>query len=315
VQGSLIFTALAIDINAADLALGTQAVDVGIIDNNAAAFRIEQGVNLPFIIDTLDPTGAADTHDRCEVNVGLTTRVSANDDYCVRMDGAHAAGNARYTLVERFGLLPQVGAYAVGDNPGFELAGTNAADGNATFYAGGGVRLIDVGGANDQCIVSASGAGSGIASAWDDTVFSTSDEVTIRMGVRLVDVANIRVEAGIGNAPVRAVAADGDQTDTLYFRFDTSIGPNWFVNFEDNNDAAASVNTGVVAAAGVYRLAILVDAALVARFYINGGLVHVTAARTVGRDLGLPYYLLEDLGGAARELVVQAYSISKEFTT
>jgi len=220
----------------------------------------------------------------------------------------------RYGLVETFQQTPGLNAdlanateaTRVPRNRDFEVLGTNATSALVTFgTTTGGIVLTTDTGSNDQIIILPHLDTK--QTAWSQVKWGTENqtewECILRVGASIEDLI---IWAGLKLTNTSVVATDADQ---VFFRFDTVV---------DNWEATTSINgtdtetdTGVVVAVNTtYKLKIAIDENRVARFYINGDLVHTTAALKNDIDL-IPYVGVQTTTTAAKSIGLIKERISR----
>jgi hypothetical protein len=221
----------------------------------------------------------------------------------------------RITLVERFLRRPGVNntldtftasvaaaemLAAMVANKDFEVLGTGASADDVTFDPEGGILLETDASASQQVIVLPHLSTN--QSAWSAVKWGTDREVwwacAIKTAAALADVT----WAGLKLTNTGVVATNDDQA---FFRF-ASTGTIKAVYSIGGTDVSA--DTGVTPAVSTaYRLAIVIDASRIARFYIDGVLVATSTALTDAIDL-IPYVGVE---GNAKSITLRYEAISR----
>lgn len=192
-------------------------------------------------------------------------------------------------------------------DPDFELLGTNAVSGSSAFAAEGGIRLTTAGASADQVILAPHLDAN--QSAWTQVTWGTDKatewECRIVTGASIAD-AIIWAGLKLTNTPV--VATDNDQA---FFRYEAGVNDGEWQAVSSIGGTDTATDTGVVVAVSTaYHLRIAIDAARIARFYVNGVLVATTAALTNAVDL-IPYIGVQSAAVAAKVLDVQGQAISR----
>ena len=290
-----------VDVNAATVDFVTQATDFEVIDNSAAALTISQG--------TRDFLSVVTTNAGEYLAAGAQ---SAGGDTPVVTNGADFFN--RLVLVEDFAQRPLLNAsIGVAANINFELAGTNAADANATFAAGGGISLATAAANNDQMIVRPHQDTN--QTMWNAaSLWNSDDSIIYKVLVRPITVASVRYVVGVKPDP--SDLSDGGDADQMIVRFDTSgttSAVNW-VLITSNNGADTPVDTGVaVTTATNYRIVLAVaPTTRQVSCYINGVLVNTPASNVLRSiDLGEPMYGHQTRTTAAATGVLQKIGCSK----
>lgn len=195
----------------------------------------------------------------------------------------------------------------------FEISGTSCTDIDVAYDADQGLALETAGGATDseQVIMLPQTAGDNV-SLWREIAWTTDNlpcyEAVIRTAVLN---ALMEIECGLVltmPSPFDA-ATDADQIKFTYLQ---GTDTNWQVSTSINN-VDASYDTGVVVVAStVYHFAIHVGRDRIARCYINGHLVAVTAALKTGIDLLPTVGVQAGTATAACKIYVRELAISRE---
>jgi hypothetical protein len=232
---------------------------------------------------------------------------------------------SRFVLTEEFAHIPQINA-SVGNanaNKNFELIGAGpVTDAQATLATTGGVLLttVDLAANNQTILRSHTAGGGGLQSAWNDTQWSTADQVILK--------ANIRTTAAVTTSLIAVgmkitcdnftAAADANQ---VYLLFDSSGAiTGSATDFAVIASAAAVVPTSpavTIALNTNYRVVFTVAATTrICRVFINGVLVATTADLGAGITTLKPFAGVQQLAGIgnARSMVVQRMSLSKIYT-
>jgi len=222
----------------------------------------------------------------------------------------------RYTLTKVLGgkLVQLTASQAYTTDNDFELLGTNAANGNCTNYAEGGILFTTAGADGDQNILVPLLTAN--RTPWTSVTWGTNQltrwEAVIQTAA---SVANIKIWGGLKLTNTPVVATDNDQA---YFLFDTTAGASptlwhWVYSIAnvDTDTAVSSSLVAAVAANTTYHLVIDIDSSRIARFYINGLLVGTSTALTSGNLI--PYVGVAANGAAAaKSLRVLKTAISRK---
>ena len=301
-----------IDINAATISLATQATDFDIIDNSATALTISEAANNYLVISTAN---AAESITLGNNTTNQTTNLSTEAGPAVTNGADHGT---RLVLVEEFQQRPQLAGSIANTNASktWEIAGTAAADANATFDTGGGVTLATAAVANNQQIVIPNTTGADNSqSPWQGTSWSTSDQVIGKFNFKVVDIANTMLFAGFKITTTIDISTDDNQ---LFVGANSAgtlggVAAN-FVVVESRATIDLQTDTTVAVAAASWRVVIAWQADRTARVYLNGVLRHTTAAFGAGITTMKPMMGIEVLGGGAgRSMTVQRITCSKVY--
>jgi hypothetical protein len=194
-------------------------------------------------------------------------------------------------------------------NRDWELAGTNAVDGCATFADGGGVKLTTTGTSGDQVILQAQQDTNQTALA--AVKFNTDDSPAFLASVKTGDsVADATLWTGMKLTSTGAVASDNDQA---YFRYNPAEGDGKWqaVVSRDGVDVAVALGEEAVAADTAYQLVVALDQDRRALFYINGQLWHTTVAG-LKADVDLkPFVGVQTNAAAGKKVIVREIAVSK----
>ena len=197
--------------------------------------------------------------------------------------------------------------FAITD-PMFEVTGTNAVSASVSVVNTGGILLTTAGAANDQVILGphSTSSLSGWAAAWN-TSKSPVWECRVEAGA---DIVNSIIWAGLKLTSTPVATTDEEQ---VFFRYETAANANAVLFISSIANTDVSTNTGVAVANGTaLHFQIWIDGSRIARAYINGTLVHTTAALTADTDL-IPFVGVQSKDAAAASLLVRGQSISKDF--
>lgn len=312
-----------VDINAATIDLATQATTTLIPDNTSGAWILSEGGTTPYVFaTTLNGNEVLGLSAVVPTVVQPLTRIGSPGN-ATEADGINSG--TRWVVIESFAQRPQLAASIANTNASktTEIVGTNAADLGAVFATGGGIALTTAAADNDQMVIRGNTVGADNSQApLTGTNWSTNDEIRIRCNLRINNVSDTRWGAGFKlTVPTGggAVPLDtGTDADQVWFGFSTTdnafgTGANWAAVVSIANTDTPT-DTGVVAAAGNIRLVIDVDSSRVCRFFINGALVHTTAALTAGVNF-IPFAGLQAEAALASPTgTVQWMAVSKNFT-
>lgn len=215
----------------------------------------------------------------------------------------------RHVLTTAFaGGPPQLNAdVAVDADLEFELFGTNAASLTSCVHdAGGGVKLLTAGADNDQAGLFPHADTQ--QSAWNlgfDSGESPAFAALIKTGSA---ITLQKIHAGFALTAALDETTDADQ---VKFTYDTdSSDANWQCNVSiDGTDT--EVDSGVaVAADTAYLFEVVVGSDRKARFWIDGTLVHTTAALTDAKALK-PIVGVQALAAAAKHMYVRRIACAR----
>jgi len=197
----------------------------------------------------------------------------------------------------------------------FEISGTSASDGDATYDADQGLNLTTAGGATDsEQVIMLPQAAADNVSLWREIAWTVDNlpefEAVIRTDAL---IALMEIECGLVltmPAPFDA-ATDADQAKFSYLQ---GTDTNWQINVSVGGSDTTH-DTGVpVIATSVYHFAIRVDRARVPHFFINDRLVAVGAALTTTVDLLPTVAVQAGTATAAATIYVRELAIARELT-
>jgi len=231
--------------------------------------------------------------------------------------------DTRYYLEEYFKQRPALNADIATDensnaaahlarnlaNRDFEVLGANMTTALVTFSAtNAGIVLTTATADNDAAVICPHLDTN--QSAWTNTNWGTENQVEWIASIKTgASVATTGYWAGLKLTNTEVIATDADQA---YFRYNTDDeNTTWHV-ITSNNGTDTDTDTSVAVAANTqYKLQIKVDAARVARFYINDVLVYTSAALKNDIDL-IPYIgVIELVITTASDLIVNYEKISR----
>lgn len=203
----------------------------------------------------------------------------------------------QYSYIERYDLLPKVvGAYADKDaNPFLRVSGTNAAEG--VQQANGGILITTAGGAADQYLELGI---SGDTSLGNQTLLAEFQPFMACMWVvtsALVTTGHYWF--GMQNAPTSFVQSD--QTTAAYIDITTGI-PTAMVTIASVDATPVPLLSAVPAVGTVLECMIDVDDQRRANFYLNGNLVHTSAALTAGATMSPNFGSLHAVAATAQPI-------------
>lgn len=203
-------------------------------------------------------------------------------------------------------------------NGDWELQGANADDAGVTFADGGGITVQTASSANDQhaLVPHQDTSQSGIGT-WK---WNTNDEIAI--GVKIKTGASVSAcLIGVGfavDATVKATMVPAEDANSVYFFYrasGTNSSTYWQAVY--NSDASGATDavtaldsTTAVAASTEYELVIAVDSDRKANFYLDGELVHTTAALKANVDL-VPRITLEALDTSEPTMTIRKIVLAK----
>uniref|UniRef100_A0A6C0LY21 Uncharacterized protein n=1 Tax=viral metagenome TaxID=1070528 RepID=A0A6C0LY21_9ZZZZ len=192
-------------------------------------------------------------------------------------------------------------------NSDFELLGTNGVSANSTFSTTrGGVLLTTDANANDQVIIAPHLDAN--QSAWAQIGWGTENQVVWECGVATgTTIAAEIVWAGLKLTNTPVIATDNDQ---VFFRYETGVDTNWNAVYSIGG-TDVEVNTGVVVAINTtYNFRVVIDAARIAKMYINNVLVATTTALTNDVNL-IPYVGIQTTAAFVKTLNLSYEKISR----
>lgn len=215
----------------------------------------------------------------------------------------------------RRGLVGADSGAVLLEDKDFEISGTSCTDADCAYDADQGLALETAGGATDyeQVIMLPQSAADNV-SLWREIAWTT-DNLPCYEAVLRTDALNALMEIECGlvltmPSPFDA-ATDADQCKFTYLQ---GTDTNWQVSVSVGG-ADTSHDTGVpVVASTAYHFAIHVGRDRIARCYINGRLVAVTAALTTGIDLLPTVGVQAGTATAACKIYVRELAISRELT-
>ena len=193
-------------------------------------------------------------------------------------------------------------------DPFFEILGANATSGSTSYNSDGGIDLTTAGADGDEVILLPHLDAN--QSPWTGIACSTDVEQIWECKMRLgSNITNYIAWAGLKLTNTEVKATDDDQ---VYFRYEDDVASgNWeVVNSIGGTDV--STDTGVAAAVDQAVYLMLVFAAdRTVKCYLNGALVHTTAALTDGVTV-IPYIgVAADGAAAAKVLTVYGQARSR----
>lgn len=292
-----------INLNAPTVNLSAQATDIEIIDNSASALNIAQSTRSFIQISTLN-IGES-------LNLGgptITLNTVNEIGGVVEADGIDFG--TRVVLNEEFAQPPAInGDIGVATNLSFEAAGLNMT--SALVTAGGtttnGWVATTAGGLNDQAIITPHLDAK--QSLWAVTSWRSTGEITLKVNIRTIGNATLRLEAGL--RPTTTAMDDGTDNDKFLVRFDTSDGVTSAVNWvvvTSNNGVDTLEDSGIaVAGSTQYRIVFAVDSSRQVSCFINGVLANTPGNHDLLNSvaLGDPYFGVQALAAAGRAIAFQ----------
>jgi hypothetical protein len=222
----------------------------------------------------------------------------------------------KHVIYDDFALLPQIAAYAAGDNANFELEGTGAADGDCTHLIGGGIQLnadSGTGSADDECVL--------VRGANQVLEWTTDDEPTLTTKILTGSViTNYQLKVGLGSDSAGTAAADGTDGDNMSDTYDTEFlilfdtddgDANWKVNHTLAGASETEIDTAIpVVLSTHYLLQIRVRTDRRVDYWINDTLVYVGAAQTTAKIMG-PHIGVSGLDAVDKTLGVRWVALTK----
>jgi hypothetical protein len=190
----------------------------------------------------------------------------------------------------------------------FEILGSNGSSDDITISVEGGLKMETDGGGTDSVILLPHLTT--IQSPWKVVTWGTDQETewecTLRTGS---SVAGHILWAGLKLTNTATIDTDAKQ---CFFRYEVSVNSGkWAAIYSINNADTTTVSEVTLAADTVYKLAIKIDSARIARFYINDALVVASTALDNTTDF-IPYIGILETAAAARHLYVYGQSISRK---
>ncbi len=193
-------------------------------------------------------------------------------------------------------------------DPDFELLGTNAVSTCSAFNVEGGITLTTTTGSGDQVIVvphlDASQSSWGTVTWGTDQ--ATSWECHIKTGSAITSTI---IWCGLKLTNTSVGATDAEQA---FFRYEAGdLNGDWAV-WASIGGTDVTTDTGIAVVLSTnYHFRIDIDAARIAKFYINGILVYTSAALAAGDFI--PYIGVQTATGAAKHIVARGQTISRNF--
>lgn len=192
-------------------------------------------------------------------------------------------------------------------DPDFEILGTNGVSACATFNAEGGLTLTTTTGSADQVILAPHLDAN--QSAWSQWTWGT--DRSVRWSCTIATSAAITAQtiwAGLKLTNTSTTATDDNQ---VFFRYQNGVNTGKWQAINSIGGTDVATDSGVtVAVSTVYRLAIVISSARIAKLYINDVLVATTGALTDTTDL-IPYIGIETGTTAAKSINVYGQKISR----
>jgi hypothetical protein len=194
---------------------------------------------------------------------------------------------------------------SIGADRQFEILGTNASSDDVTISAEGGIKVETDGGANDQVILAPHLTNT---TAWRQVTWGSDQQTEWSCHIKTgTAITATTIWAGLKLTNTLTMATDADQAYFMYAPA-TNSGKWEAIYSIANTDVAA--NTGITVAVDTeYHLRIVINAARVPTFYINGVLVATGTALTTAKDF-IPYIGIEGQG-AAKHMYVYGQAISR----
>lgn len=218
---------------------------------------------------------------------------------------------SRMGFYEDFRRLPGINAdIAIAFNQDFEVLGTNAVSADVTAYAEGGITVASHGAATDSTIILPHLDTA--QSLWTGVTWGTDQQTQWGCWIRTAaSITNCTFWAGLKLTNTPVVATDNDQ---VFFRYQNGTNTNWqCISSVGNTDT--TTDSGVALAVNTnYRLWITIDSSRVARFFIDGALVHTTGALTDATDFKPYIGVLSATDATAKTLYLRDTFISRAIT-
>lgn len=187
----------------------------------------------------------------------------------------------------------------------FEILGTNATSDDVTISAEGGLKVETDGGANDQVIILPHLTNT---TAWRQVTWGSDQQTEWSCHIKTGSaITATTIWAGLKLTNTLTMATDADQ---VYFMYAPATNSGKWEAIYSIANADVAANTGVTVAVDTeYHLRIVINAARVPKFYINGVLVATGTALTTEKDF-IPYIGIEGQG-AAKHMYVYGQAISR----
>ena len=265
-------------------------------------------------------------------------KISANAD--LEVEGNFRRSSQRWYLEEFFKRLPQGNADIQDSseatrmiaNPDFELVGTNAGSGDATFSSTRAGIVIQTDGADNDQVIIAPHLDSN-QTAWTGVKFGTENQVEWECSITTHGtITDYSFHAGLKLTNTPVYTTDADQAYFLFCTDDDqgALTTNANLHFVYSNDGTDYVtDLGIaVAASTIYRLRIEIDSSRQVSVFVNDvqyGLVTsataggATQSSTTTKSLALaddhdliPYIGVQQMAGSkTTELTVHYQKISR----
>lgn len=258
--------------------------------------------------------GTADTVQVGDLNATASNyTLAAGDSLAVDFTGTLTSATGSLTVeVEETGVSDAGG----NANSDFEILGTNAVNGSATFAVNGGVTLTTGATANDQAYLNQH-LDTGI-SAWAASQWSTAKRLLFEAAIETgVSVASMLIWAGIKLTQPSPFSKTTDN-DQLIIWFDTSVDVYMHYTYSIANVDVSGILTApdgtklAVAASTLYWVEIGVDEARLPYIVVNGvmylsGATALTSLTTMKPAIGV-----QTLTTAAKVLTVHDVCMSRD---
>jgi len=194
-------------------------------------------------------------------------------------------------------------------DPDFEVLGTNAVSGSTSFNAEGGITLTTAGADGDQVILAPHLDAN--QSAWTQVTWGSDKAVEWECHIKTAaGIATQIIWAGLKLTNTSVVATDDDQ---VFVRYENGVNSGKFQIIESVGGTDTTTDSGVtVEVSTEYHIKLVMASDRTVGVYINGVLVHTTAALTDTTDF-IPYVGIEANGAAAaKTLTVYGEAISRD---
>ena len=192
-------------------------------------------------------------------------------------------------------------------DPDFEILGTNCVSSCSAYNAEGGLTLTTTAGANDQVILAPHLDAN--QSPWTGVTWGTDRETIWECMIRTrAGIAATIIWAGLKLTNTSTSATDADE---VFFRYENGVNTGKWQAVSNGAGGLVETDAGVVVATTTnYHLKIVVGSDRVARYYINGVLVHTLAAALDDTVDLIPYIGVQ---GNAQAIDYFGQSIGREF--
>ena len=190
----------------------------------------------------------------------------------------------------------------------FELLGTNMTTALCTFNAEGGITLTTAGADGDEAILLPHLDTN--QTAWSVVTWGTDQQTEWECDIKSgANITNAIIWAGLKLTNTEVLSTDAK---AAWFRYEDDVTAGKWIAVTSINNVDVSTDTGVTVATSTrYHLKIAIDSSRIARFWINGVLVHTSTALDDASDL-IPYIgVAADGGAGAKAINVYGQAISR----